>query len=268
LGVFTLFVSLQATLTSNIVMVFQIFPYISAMKPVAEKLEGYMNYKDDAFSGTKQVTFNKQIDVCNVSFHYNEDAPVLRDISLTIEKNKKIALTGPSGCGKTTLIKLLSGDYANYSGEILYDGASQHTLDIGQLRRLITVIHQNTYIFNDTIRANILLGEDFPQADLNNALRLSGVEKFLPTISGGPDAPCGEKGVNLSGGQKQRIAIARALVRGATFLVLDEGVSAVDVETANEIEQELLNIPGLTLLTVTHRIKDGLLERYDEVVQM
>ena len=123
-------------------------------------------------------------------------------------------------------------------------------------------------IFNDTIRYNICLGERFTEAEFRNALRMSGVDRFLPCIAEGVDGVCGEDGANLSGGQKQRIALARALIRGIDFMILDEGVSAIDVETANQIEQELLDMKNLTLLSITHRIKDGLLERYDRVLYM
>ena len=120
----------------------------------------------------------------------------------------------------------------------------------------------------DTIRYNICLGEVFSETELNRAVKLSGVELFLPSIVGGIDGSCGEDGANLSGGQKQRIALARALIRGVDFLILDEGVSAIDIETANKIEQELLDMEELTLLSITHRIKDGLIHRYDRVLSM
>ena len=97
---------------------------------------------------------------------------------------------------------------------------------------------------------------------------MSGVDRFLPEVPGGLDGSCGENGASLSGGQKQRIALARALIRGMHFLILDEGVSAIDVATANEIEQELLDRKELTLLTITHRLKDGLTEQYNRVLMM
>lgn len=193
---------------------------------------------------------------------------MLTGVDLTIRKGEKLALTGPSGCGKSTLVKLLSGSFGGYRGSIRYDGTELAQLDHQALRSIVTVIHQKTYIFNDTIRFNICLGEDFPEAKLQNALRLSGVDAFLPAIAGGLDGACGEDGANLSGGQKQRIALARALIRGVNFLILDEGVSAIDVQTANAIEQELLDMEDLTLLTITHRIKDGLIRKYDRVLAM
>jgi len=266
IGAFTLFVALQGTLGSNLTMIFQVIPFLGSMKPVADKLEVFINYENRDFSGSKQASLDKKIEISGLSFEYNENVPVLTNMSLSINKNEKLALTGPSGAGKTTLIKLLSGDYAGYTGKIVYDGTCLRDLDINKLRRLMTVIHQNTFIFNESIRYNICLGEEFSDVEMEKALRLSGVCKFIQSVHGGLDGDCGEKGVNLSGGQKQRIAIARALIRGAKFLVLDEGVSAVDVETANEIEQELLDMADLTLLTVTHRIKDGLLDNYDRVI--
>ena len=268
IGAFMLFVALQGTFSSMAVMLTQIMPYLSSLKPVAEKLGGYLNYADDSAAGDAEPTLDIAVEAKGLSFRYNEDMPILKNLPLHICKNEKIALTGASGCGKTTLVKLLSGDYTGYEGDILYDGVEISKLDNGRLRRLITVIHQNTYIFNDTVRYNICLDEEFTQSKLNAALKQSGVDKFIHMIPGGPEGQCGEKGVNLSGGQRQRIAIARALIRGAKFLVLDEGVSAIDIETANEIEQELLNIRELTLLTVTHRIKDGLLDKYDSVLHM
>ena len=94
------------------------------------------------------------------------------------------------------------------------------------------------------------------------------MDRFLPAIAGGLDGSCGENGAHLSGGQRQRIALARALIRGVKVLILDEGVSAIDVAAANEIEGELLDMEELTLLTITHRIRDGLVERYDRVLEM
>ena len=191
---------------------------------------------------------------------------MLECLDLTLRKNEKVVLIGPSGCGKSTLIKLLSGKYADYTGAIRYDGTELHDLDNRKLRGLVTVIHQNTFLFNDTLRFNICLGEEFSEEELRRALALSGVDRFLP--AGGLDGSCGENGAHLSGGQRQRIALARALIRGVKVLILDEGVSAIDVAAANEIEGELLDMEELTLLTITHRIRDGLVERYDRVLEM
>lgn len=233
-----------------------------------DRLLDIIDGREECFAGTKEPAFFHEIRIHDLCFRYREEIPVLTDLSLIIEKGEKLALTGESGCGKSTLVKLLGGNYSDYQGGIYYDGVELRQLDIRELRKIVTVIHQKTFIFNDTIRYNICLGEEFTEAEFENALKRSGVDRFLPCIAGGADGDCGEDRANLSGGQKQRIALARALIRGIDFLILDEGVSAIDVETANEIEQELLDMEELTLLTITHRIKDGILEKYDRVLAM
>lgn len=268
IGTVLLFVSLYEYFSADIMLFSQIVPLLRSSKLILDKLMSIVEETNDTFIGKELPSFEDEIYINDLSFQYMQDVPILKGLNLTIRKGEKIALIGPSGCGKSTLVKLLSGNYSRYTGQICYDGTELKHLDNGQLKKLVTVIHQKTYIFNDTIRYYICLGEDFSETELNRAVKLSGVEMFLPSIVGGIDGSCGEDGANLSGGQKQRIALARALIRGVDFLILDEGVSAIDVETANKIEQELLDMEGLTLLTITHRIKDGLINHYDRILSM
>lgn len=267
-GTVLLFESLYGFFSGGIMTFSQCVPLLAGCGPVIDRLMNVIDGTDDTLRGSTAPTFSTEIRVKDLHFRYVEAFPVLTGLQLTIHKGEKLALTGASGCGKSTLVKLLSGNYSDYQGEICYDGVELRYLDIHKLRKMIAVIHQKTFLFNDTIRYNICLGEAFSEDALDNALKLSGVDKFLPHITDGVDGQCGEDGANLSGGQKQRIALARALIRGIDFLILDEGVSAVDARTANEIEQELLDMENLTLLTITHRIRDGLLERYDRVLYM
>lgn len=265
-GTLVMFISLFGYFSGCMTAYAQCLPLLLGNKDTIKLTLGLVDGKNTEFSGTSAASLDAAIEVKDLSFSYKEDIPVLKQVSLRLKKNEKLALIGPSGCGKSTLIKLLTGNYSTYTGEILYDGTELRDIAPENLRKLATVIHQNTFIFNDTIRFNICLGEDFPEDALQRALSLSGVDRFLPSISGGLDGSCGENGSKLSGGQRQRIALARALIRGVNLLILDEGVSAIDVATANEIESELLAMPDLTLLTVTHRIKDGLIDRYDRIV--
>ncbi len=267
-GTALLFESLYGFFSGGIMTFSQCLPLLAGCRPVIDKLTAVIDGSEETMKGTEPPSFSHEIRAADLNFRYQEGYPVLTDLQLTIQKGEKLALTGASGCGKSTLVKLLSGTYRGYQGEIRYDGIELRQLDIQKLRKIIAVIHQKTFIFNDTIRYNICLGEEFSEEMFENALRLSGVDKFLPSVTDGVDGMCGEDGANLSGGQKQRIALARALIRGIDFVILDEGVSAIDVETANEIEQELLNMESLTLLAITHRIKDGLLECYDRVLYM
>lgn len=266
IGTVMLFVSLYEYFSGDIMLFSQIVPLLRSSKPILDKLMAIAEEKNDTFAGREVPTFEQEIGIHDLCFQYTQDVPVLKDLTLTIHKGEKVALTGPSGCGKSTLIKLLSGNYSGYTGRICYDGTELKNLDMEQLKKLVTVIHQQVYIFNDTIRYNICLGEDFSETELDRAVKLSGVEKFLPGIAGGIEGSCGEDGANLSGGQRQRIAIARALIRNTPFLILDEGTSALDERTAEEIESELMAIPSLTLLTITHHLRRE--DRYDQIITL
>lgn len=267
-GTLVMFVSLFGYFSTCLTLYAQILPLILSQKKNIQMVLGIIDGRGTEFAGREEAAFEDRLQVSDLSFRYAPDVPVLEHLDLTLYKNEKMALIGPSGCGKSTLIKLISGNYTDYTGAIRYDGTELHDLDNRKLRDLVTVIHQNTFLFNDTLRFNICLGEEFSEEELQRALHLSGVDRFFPSVAGGLDGSCGENGGHLSGGQRQRIALARALIRGVKMLILDEGVSAIDVAAANEIEGELLDMEELTLLTITHRIRDGLMERYDRVLEM
>lgn len=267
-GTLVMFITLFGEFNACVTLYAQTVPILLSTRTDIKKILEIIDDKESGFDGQRVPVCKDRVEVINLSFQYSENVPVLEKLNLTIRRGEKIALMGASGCGKSTLVKLLSGYYTDYNGEIRYDGVELHELDIKKLRKLVTVIQQNTFIFNDTIRFNICLGETFSEEAIRQALRFSGVERFLAQIPGGLEGECGEDGSQLSGGQKQRIALARALIRGANILILDEGVSAVDIQTANEIEKELLSMRDLTLLTITHRMKDGLTEQYDRVLLM
>lgn len=264
-------VQVSSTIVMPIQAISQNVPKIKGCSPIIERLIGFVDYKDDKFNGTRLPSFESNISVRNLQFGYEQGAgqeqKIIKGIDLSFERGKKYAVVGKSGCGKTTLINLISGYYSEFEGEVIYDDAEIHSLNIEKLNEMSSVIHQNVYMFDDTIMNNICLYKKIEPSALQKALDMSGVSMFLENEKT-LEAPVGENGNNLSGGQRQRIAVARALVQGKPILILDEGTSAVDMQTAYDIESQLLKISDLTVITITHSLNSELLRRYDEIIFM
>lgn len=188
--------------------------------------------------------------------------------NLTFYSGKKYAIVGKSGVGKTTLIKILAGILKGYGGLVYYDELELGNIEQKSLRNLVGFIDQNTYILNESIHYNITLGEEFSDEVLNDALVKSVLLDFTLEQPGGIDYQITENGKNLSGGQKQRIAIARALIRNKKLLFIDEGISGLDFETRNAIENKVLEDPKLTVIMVTHQLTEETKKNLDEVISL
>jgi ABC-type bacteriocin/lantibiotic exporter with double-glycine peptidase domain len=268
MGMLIAIVQLSGTLVQPVIMIMNNVPKISSMKPVFERIDSFSNYVDTGLIGKDKPSLNNNIKISNLSFNYDEDTQIIKGIDLNIDKNKKYAILGESGCGKSTLIKLMLGYYSEFNGDIRYDGDNIRNLDIDELNKMISIIHQNVYMFDKNIRDNICLYNEFSKEEIDDVLKLSGVDKFIGNNSEGLDYLVGENGSNLSGGQRQRIAIARALIQKTPILVLDEGTSSIDMQTACDIESKLLDIDNLTLITITHKTSEDLLKLYDEIIYM
>lgn len=265
-GALVVIINLSGGFCAEFSMLLQVIPVFGGMKPVTERIHRLESYAENEKNGTEIATLEKSIMVQNVYFGYNPESFVLRGVSFTLLHGAKYALIGESGCGKSTLIHLLTGNYINYEGQICYDGKELHSIDRKTMYRTVSYIHQEEFLFDDTIRNNICLYEEFEEKQFRRAVVLSGVDKFVDSLEGGVEYQVGEHGERLSGGQRQRIAIARAIIRNANFLILDEGTSALDEKNAIEIESLLLQLPNLTLLTITHHLRDA--SAYDCVFQM
>ncbi len=265
-GILLALIQLSSSFVNPLMLIMDGMPKVQGIKPVLNRLETVMDYEDTAFIGSKTPTFGKNIRLQNIRFSYNEKQPVLKDVSLELQKNKKYAVVGPSGSGKSTLIRLMTSTYADFDGEICYDGQDIRSLDVKKLHGMISVIHQNVYMFSGSIRENIYLHRSFSDHELDSALSLSGVKMFLEGTSDGIDSSVGENGNNLSGGQRQRIAVARALIQKTPLLILDEGTASIDKQTAYSIESNLLRLDDLTLITITHNLDPELLRQYDKII--
>lgn len=200
----------------------------------------------------------KQIEYKDVSFAYEKGRPVLKHVNLTINKGQTIAFVGNSGGGKSTLISLLPRfyDLGNNSGQILIDGTNIKDLDLDSLRQNIAVVFQDNFLFDGTIRENILLGnENAKEEEIQKAIRMACLDEFIKTLKDGLDTRIGERGVLLSGGQKQRIAIARAFLKNAPIVILDEATSALDNKSEAVVQQAIDNLmQDRTVLIIAHRL--------------
>ncbi|MBN1920367.1 MAG: ABC transporter ATP-binding protein [Anaerolineae bacterium] len=196
------------------------------------------------------VTFN------DVSFAYSAGEPVLEHITLEIPARSVVALVGPTGVGKTTLASLIPRFYDVCEGSITLDGHDLRTLKADNLRRQISIVLQDVFLFHGTARENILFGKpDATEEEVISAARIANAHDFIMRLPNGYDTMIGERGVKLSGGQKQRLAIARAVLKDAPILILDEATSSVDTETELLIQQALERLMvGRTTLIIAHRL--------------
>ncbi len=201
-----------------------------------ESVEGYITYD-------------------NVSFNYDE-VPVLKHINLEIKPGEMVALVGPTGVGKTTMANLIPRFYDPNEGRILVDGIDIRTVKVSSLRRHISMVLQDVFLFNGTVADNIAYGSpDATLEEIVEAAIAAGADEFIREMQSGYDTHIGERGVRLSGGQKQRLAIARALLYDAPILILDEATSSVDTETEAKIAAALEKlIGGRTTIVIAHRL--------------
>ena len=196
------------------------------------------------------------IEFKNVSFEYESTKDVLSNVSFSIEKGKKIALVGPSGGGKTTICHLIPNFYKNTDGEIVIDGHNINDLSFTSLRKNIGIVQQDVFLFNGTIKENILYGRlDASDEEVYEAARRANIHDYILTLEKGYDTMIGERGVKLSGGQKQRLSIARVFLKNPPILILDEATSALDNATEILIQKALDELcEGRTTLIVAHRL--------------
>ena len=181
---------------------------------------------------------------------------MLRNVNLTIEKGKKFALVGPSGGGKTTICHLIPNFYKVQSGTIYLDGKPIDSLTMESVRRNIGIVQQDIYLFNASIRENILYGRpDATEEEVVEAAKRANIHDYIMTLESGYDTVIGERGVRLSGGQKQRLSIARVFLKDPAILILDEATSALDNTTEILIQHALDELcVGRTTLVVAHRL--------------
>ena len=206
-----------------------------------------------------------RIQLDHVSFAYREDAPLLRDVSLSLEWGGKYALVGASGSGKSTLSKIVMGFLPPDAGTVTVSGLPLPELDKETLYRVVSYQSQDVTFLTDTIRNNILLGKELPSPDWERLIRDARLEDFLAKQPEGENALITENGKNISGGEAQRIGLARCLARGPRFMIFDEIAASLDNRNAAEIERAVLSLADAGVLTITHRIFEENMRCYDRI---
>lgn len=218
--------------------------------------------------GKKKVSeFNDRIEIRNVAFRY-EDREVLRDINVTIRRGMMVALVGPSGAGKSTLADLICRFYDPYKGELLFDGIPYTEIDVRSLRKLMGIVSQEGFLFNDTVKNNIAYGAvSYTMEEIVQAAKVANAHDFIMELPEGYDTVIGERGLRLSGGQRQRIAIARAVLKNPPILILDEATSALDTLSEQLVQQALDRLmENRTSIVIAHRLST--IQRADLILVM
>lgn len=229
-----------------------------------QRINEIRNTEIQAGEDVELTSFDIQLQ--NVSFSYNEDTEVLRDVSFTAEQGKVTALVGMSGCGKTSILRLVSRLYDYDSGKILIGGKDIKEISTQSLFDKISIVFQDVTLFNSSVLENIRIGKrDATDEEVKAAARLAHCEEFINKLPNGYDSLIGENGTSLSGGERQRLSIARAFLKNAPIIILDEIASSLDVENEKKIQDSLNKlIQDKTVLIITHRMKS--IENVDKIV--
>lgn len=233
---------------------YQVKSGLAAAERVFSLLE-QENIIEDAPNAEVKIAFENEISLTNIYFSYQKEA-VLKDFSLQIKKGQTVALVGQSGSGKSTIANLLTRFYDVNQGTIKMDGTDLHNISVHSLRNLIGLVTQESILFNDTIKANILLGKPTASdAEILEALKIANAYEFVQELPMGMDTNIGDAGGKLSGGQKQRLSIARAVLKNPPIMILDEATSALDTESEVLVQQALENMmQNRTSIVIAHRL--------------
>ena len=275
---FGAYLSVKGTINPGVVIAFvQLMNYIlrpienlpvlfAKRKAAAALIEKAFDYmKDVEYENEKEVIDAScaDIELKNVSVRYEKE-DVLKDISFKFAKGKNYAVVGTSGSGKSTLMNTLLGQMRNYDGSIKYGNTELKNINRNSIYNLISVIQQNTFVFDDSIKENITMFGNYSENKIKHCIEKAGLSDLVREK--GIGYICGENGSNLSGGECQRLAIARCLIKDASVLLVDEATAALDNHTSEKVMQEILKLEGITKIVVTHKLNSDEMRKYDAIL--
>jgi subfamily B ATP-binding cassette protein MsbA len=258
-GAFLVYIGIFFQMMPSLKLFGQMFNSIQEGTAASERVFSILDTQPDIIDAPDAVelkSFDQKIEFANVNFKYAKSELVLKDINLTINKGKIIAIVGPSGAGKSSLIDLIPRFYDPVDGKVLIDGTNLKKIKIESLRKLIGIVTQETLLFNDTIRNNIAYGSQKASfEDILTAAKTANAHNFIEELSSGYDTFIGDRGVKLSGGERQRISIARAILKNPPILILDEATSSLDTESELLVQQAIERLmTGRTSIVIAHRL--------------
>lgn len=240
---------------------------MNTARAAGDRIFGILDQLNEPDNGTIEFKeFKDSIEFKNITFSYGE-GDVLKDFSLTISKGQRVGLVGLSGSGKSTLVNLILRLYNVEKGEILIDGINIKDYTLASLRDQFALVSQDIFLFNDTVRENILTGKTRSEEEINHSLEVSYAKEFVDKLENGIDTIIGDRGLKLSGGQCQRLTIARAFLSHAPIYLFDEATSALDNESEKIVQAALDQVAGThTVVAVAHRLST--IQDYDKIVVM
>ena len=236
--------------------------FIKGAKPIFSKHDEFMSKNKDTHLPVEYSLRETLFNIKNLSFSY-DDKEILNNLNLDIKKGNKYLISGDSGVGKSTLFKIITGQLRNYEGSVEYCSVDLKKLSTKQILEKLTIIQQENFVFSGTVKDNITMGEVAEDSEVTKYLERVGLtqKNFLYS-------EVEVHGKNLSGGQRQRLAIARALFNGKKILLIDEGTSALDKESAKSLVEMLLRNKELTIIMISHDISDELRGKFDNIIKL
>ncbi|MBO0454908.1 ABC transporter ATP-binding protein [Candidatus Enterococcus murrayae] len=267
MGTLVALIQLSSSMLNPVMMLIQSIPKALGMKNVISNLNDITSIgKEESKDKNLVVPFENSISLENVEYSYDDNCKVIDSFSAQFNKNKKYAIVGKSGSGKSTLLNLISGLLVDYNGNISIDDVPIREISSKSLLSNISYVHQDIYLFNSSIKENIVLDKQEDHNKLNAILKTSGLIDYVESLKNGINTLVGEHGNQISGGQRQRIAIARALYQDSSVIMMDEGTSSLDIQTSWEVENNLMMNKNLTIISVIHKLDEKILSLYDEII--